>query len=182
MTLAVGEGFAVGPDEGACLGGQEVVVVTQHVEAEGLQVDARNGGQFVGDAAVLLASGGRLQEQRVGDEGAEQELGFGWGNGESAFPTTGKENAGRGAPDPAVDIDRFARLDVADTVVVDDGEDLGFFKAPDALGALEVVDQRDLGAWRRDQLLGRYEATELPGVVDDKQAKLGVGDEAAAFG
>ena len=84
-------------------------------------------------------------------------------------------NNGRGAPDwLSVGVNRLARADATEAMVIDDLDDLRFFDALDRLIALVMIHENDLRRLRYDESVTAYETDDAPVFKDRVVAEIGL--------
>ena len=138
----------------------------EHRHAVFLDIDAGDLSEALCRLLVVRRAGRALEEDRIREDGREQEACDGCRDVDIILPVHVRDDRGRAADRLSMREDRLARLDAAEAMVVDDLEDLGFLDALDGLAALIVVDEDDAVALRQHEVVAADEADKAA-VFDD---------------
>ena len=131
----------------------------EEFHAEGFEVgDAGDFGEFLGGLAVHVRRRGRLEDHRVGEDGAEHDPGDVLRDFNAAVVVHGLEDRVRAARGPDDAFEGRRGRHVAELVVVDDALEVGFVDVGRSLGAVGEVDEVDVASGNARHDFGRFKA------------------------
>lgn len=93
---------------------------------------------------VHLGAGGRLHDDRVGEDGRQEHAGDGIGQLDAGLAELKRDDGGRGADGEVQKENGVGRGNIGDAVVVDDLDDIGVLDTRGRLADLVVIHEDDL--------------------------------------
>lgn len=108
------------------------------------RVDAELVGEEVHLVDVHLGAGGRLHDDRVGEDGRQEHAGDGIGQLDAGLAELKRDDGGRGADGEVQKEDGVGRGNIGDAMVVDDLDDIGVLDTRGRLADLVVIHEDDL--------------------------------------
>ena len=172
LGVAAAEHLEVGAEHILGVAAGQVGARFKHLLSVGGNVLARQRGQRLGSGLILRGRGGGAEHQRVGQNGRQQQARDLFRGGHALLAEHLVQNGGCAAHRHIAEVDRPGSLQIADAVMVDDLQNIGFFQAVHSLLAFVVVHQNQLLAVQVQQVTAADHAAVLAVLVQNREVAV----------